>query len=64
MKDRRAAERRRSVSNPVRVVVGKKGRVPNTDQRSIPDRRLNNIAVEFISIDDFYLTNIHNGYHS
>jgi hypothetical protein len=65
MKDRRTAERRSFISTSVRIDVGKKGRVPNADQRQIPDRRLNNIAVEFISIDDYYyLTNSHNTCHS
>ena len=40
------------------------GKIFNADQRRIPDRRLNNISVEYISIDDFYLKSSNSAYHS
>lgn len=65
MKERRVAERRNLASISVHTTVGRRGQDFNADQRRIPDRRLNNIAVEFISIDDFlYLANTRNDYHS
>jgi len=58
MKERRRKERRdiRLVS-PL-LVVDRKGRSRSVDRRRIPDRRLNNIHVEFIPLDVFYNSNI------
>jgi hypothetical protein len=54
MKERRRKERRdiRLVS-PL-LVVDRKGRSRSVDRRRIPDRRLNNIIVEFIPLDAYY----------
>lgn len=64
VKERRAVNRRDLISKEAYTVVGKKGQVFNADRRRIPDRRLNNIRVEFISIDDFYLSNGDSVYRS
>ena len=64
MKERRRIERRNLAAESAHVARVRKGRIFNTDQRRIPDRRLNNITVEFISIDDFYLANSNTIYHS
>lgn len=64
MKERRATDRRNLTAKALHVVVSKRGQVMNADRRHIPDRRLNNIKVEFISIDDFYLENSQRAYHS
>lgn len=54
MKDRRKKERRNaSLASPV-VVMDPKGRKKTLDRRRIPDRRLNNIGVEFIPLDVYY----------
>jgi hypothetical protein len=54
MKDRRQKERRSTGSAAPLVVVDPKGRKRSLDRRRIPDRRLNNIVVEFIPLDVYY----------
>jgi hypothetical protein len=54
MKDRRQKERRKDgLASPL-IAVDPKGRKKSVDRRRIPDRRLNNIAVEFIPLDIYY----------
>ncbi len=64
MKERRKIERRNFTAESANVSRFRKGKIFNADQRRIPDRRLNNITVEYISIDDFYLANTNTVYHS
>ena len=64
MKDRRTKERRNLKPESAHVVRVRKGRAFNAEQRRTPDRRLNNIRVEFISIEDFYQINSNSVYHS
>jgi hypothetical protein len=64
MKDRRTKERRNLKAEAAHVARVRKGRAFNADQRRLPDRRLNNIRVEFISIDDFYQASSNRLYHT
>jgi hypothetical protein len=64
MKERRAKDRRNLTSKLAHTAESSKGRILNVDRRRAPDRRLNNIHVEFISIDDFYLKSSNSVYHS
>ena len=58
MKERRNRERRDiKVLSPF-VVVDMKGRSRSVDRRRMPDRRLNNIRVEFIPLDVYYNSEI------
>jgi hypothetical protein len=54
MKERRNKERRDIVLVSPFIVVDRKGRSRSVDRRRIPDRRLNNIQVEFIPLDIYY----------
>jgi hypothetical protein len=54
MKERRQKERRNACPPSPLVVVDPKGRKRSLDRRRIPDRRLNNIVVEFIPLDVYY----------
>jgi hypothetical protein len=58
MKERRNKERREIKHVSLSVVIDRKGRSRSVDRRRIPDRRLNNIHVEFIPLDVFYNSNI------
>ena len=58
MKERRDKERRGTKLALPLVVVDMKGRSRSVDRRRIPDRRLNNIHVEFIPLDVFYNSTI------
>jgi len=58
MKERRDKERRSTKRVLPFVVVDMKGRSRSVDRRRIPDRRLNNIHVEFIPLDVFYNSTI------
>jgi hypothetical protein len=58
MKERREKERRDIKLVSPLVVVDMKGRSRSVDRRRIPDRRLNNIRVEFIPLDVFYNSSI------
>jgi len=58
MKERRNKERRDTKLVSPFVVVDMKGRSRSVDRRRIPDRRLNNIHVEFIPLDVFYNSSI------
>jgi hypothetical protein len=54
MKERRHKERRDITLASPFVVIDMKGRSRSVDRRRIPDRRLNNIHVEFIPLDVYY----------
>lgn len=54
MKERRRKERRDIRLVSPFVIVDRKGRSRSVDRRRIPDRRLNNILVEFIPLDIYY----------
>ena len=58
MKERRKKERRNITLISPFTIVDRKGRSRAVDRRRIPDRRLNNINVEFIPLDDFYSSSI------
>jgi len=58
MKERRNKERRDTKLVSPFVVVDMKGRSRSVDRRRVPDRRLNNIHVEFIPLDVFYNSSI------
>jgi hypothetical protein len=58
MKERREKERRDTKLASSLVVVDMKGRSRSVDRRRVPDRRLNNIHVEFIPLDVFYNSSI------
>jgi len=64
MRERRRIERRNLAAESAPVGRVRMGKIFNADQRRIPDRRLNNISVEYISIDDFYLKSSNSAYHS
>ena len=57
-KERREKERRNTKLLHSFVVVDMKGRSRSVDRRRVPDRRLNNIHVEFIPLDVFYNSSI------
>jgi hypothetical protein len=57
-KERREKERRNTKLLHSFVVVDMKGRSRSMNRRRIPDRRLNNINVEFIPLDVFYNSSI------
>jgi hypothetical protein len=59
MKERRTKERRSFQSRPAVSGKGNKRRSGVADRRRIPDRRLNSIRVEYISLGDFYNSRIH-----
>jgi hypothetical protein len=54
MKERRHKERRDIRLISPFVIVDRKGRSTTVDRRRVPDRRLNNIRVEFIPLDIYY----------
>jgi len=54
MKERRHKERRDIRLVSPFIVVDRKGRTRSVDRRRTPDRRLNNIHVEFIPLDVYY----------
>jgi ribosomal protein S25 len=54
MKERRHKERRNIRLVSPFVIVDRKGRSRSVDRRRVPDRRLNNIRVEFIPLDIYY----------
>jgi hypothetical protein len=58
MKDRRHKERRNIGLASSLIVVDPKGRKRTVDRRRVPDRRLNNIVVEFIPLDVYYNSRI------
>jgi hypothetical protein len=58
MKERREKERRDTKLVSPFVFVDMKGRSRSADRRRLPDRRLNNIHVEFIPLDVFYNSSI------
>jgi hypothetical protein len=64
MKERRTQERRSFKAAPNPLVKDNKGQAKLSDRRRIPDRRLNNITVEYISLNDFYNSKIHVAEHS
>ena len=58
MKERRHKERRDIRLVSPFVIVDRKGRSRSVDRRRIPDRRLNNIHVEFIPLNTYYNSEI------
>ena len=58
MIEKRCKERRDASHASAFVVVDTKGRTMSVDRRRAPDRRLNNIVVEFIPLDVYYDSNI------
>jgi len=58
MKERRNKERRDTKLVSPFVVVDMKGRSRSVDRRRTPDRRLNNIRVEFIPLDIYYNSDV------
>lgn len=58
MKERRHKERRDIRLVSPFIVVDRKGRSRSVDRRRTPDRRLNNIRVEFIPLDIYYNSDV------
>lgn len=58
MRERRHEERRDINHASSFIIVDTKGRTRSMDRRRVPDRRLNNIVVEFIPLDVYYNSGI------
>jgi hypothetical protein len=58
MRERRHEERRDINHASSFIFVDTKGRTRSMDRRRVPDRRLNNIIVEFIPLDVYYNSSI------
>lgn len=58
MRERRHKERRNIGLASSFIVEDRKGRKRSMDRRRVPDRRLNNIRVEFIPLDVYYNSKI------
>jgi hypothetical protein len=58
MRERRHKERRDIDHASSFMIVDTKGRTRSMDRRRVPDRRLNNILVEFIPLDVYYDSSI------